>query len=132
MFHPTILQIPDAELLVMQVIWDAPKMLLSKQIIQKVQKEINSNWKVSTIRTLISRLIARGCLAVEQSGKERYYTALIDEQTCLREITEKFLFLHYSGSFYQMFISLAGEQLRQLTTEELQRLKQILSKLDMK
>jgi len=124
--------IPNAELQVMKVVWDASASLSARQIIQKIQKEINPAWKVATIRTLIDRLVAKGCLAVEQCSRERYYTATIDEQTYLEETTKKFLSQHYSGSFFQLFVLLVGDRLARLTTEEIQQVEYILSKLDVK
>lgn len=128
----TIPHIPDAELLVMQVIWNTPVSLSAKQIIQKIQKESRPDWKATTIRTLIDRLAAKGYLTVDQRGRERYYTAAMEKRTYLEEVTRKFLSLHYNGSFYQMFTLLKGDQLGQLTAEEMARFKHILSKLDVK
>lgn len=131
MTNSTIPHIPNAELQVMQVIWDAPVSLPVKQLIQEIQEE-NPNWKTSTIRTLIDRLVAKGCLAIHLCDKVRYYTALINKQAYLREVTKKFLLQHYSGSVPQMFILLKGDQLTRLTTEERQQIEVILTKLNVK
>lgn len=128
----TIPHIPNAELLVMQVIWNASVSLSARQIIQKIQKESRSDWKATTIRTLIDRLAAKGYLTVDQRGRERYYTAAMEKCTYLEEVTRKFLSLHFNGSFFQMFALLEGDRLTQLTAEEMARFKHILSKLDVK
>ena len=83
-------RIPDAELLVMQTVWDAPATLSIKQIIQKLQ-ENGSQWGTSTIRTLLDRLVKRNYLAVAKQGSERYYAVLVDEQTYLKQATSGFL-----------------------------------------
>lgn len=128
--HRSVLHIPDAELHVMQVIWDAPVPLSTTQIIQTVQKEINPAWKMPTIRTFLARLITKGYLTVESDSKERYYIAVIDEQAYLKSVTRKFLIQHRYDSLLEVFALMRGEQLMQLTDDDLQQLKHLLSMLD--
>ena len=128
--HRSVLHIPDAEFHVMQVIWDAPVPLSTTQIIQTVQKEINPAWKMPTIRTFLARLITKGYLTVESDSKERYYSAVIDEQAYLKSVTRKFLIQHHYDSLLEVFALMRGEQLTQLTDDDLQQLKHLLSMLD--
>lgn len=128
--HRSVLHIPDAEFHVMQVIWDAPVPLSTTQIIQTVQKEINPAWKMPTIRTFLARLITKGYLTVESDSKERYYIAVIDEQAYLKSVTRKFLIQHHYDSLLEVFALMRGEQLTQLTDDDLQQLKHLLSMLD--
>ena len=116
-------RIPDAELLVMQTVWDAPATLSIKQIIQKLQ-ENGSQWGTSTIRTLLDRLVKRNYLA---QGSERYYAVLVDEQTYLKQATSGFLSQHYKNSLFRLVSTLADGRLSQ---EELQNLEDIVSKLE--
>lgn len=119
-------RIPDAELLVMQTVWDAPATLSIKQIIQKLQ-ENGSQWGTSTIRTLLDRLVKRNYLAVAKQGSERYYAVLVDEQTYLKQVTSGFLSQHYKNSLFRLVSTLADGRLSQ---EELQNLEDIVSKLE--
>ncbi len=119
-------RIPDAELLVMQTVWDAPATLSIKQIIQKLQ-ENGSQWGTSTIRTLLDRLVKRNYLAVAKQGSERYYAVLVDEQTYLKQATSGFLSQHYKNSLLRLVSTLADGRLSQ---EELQNLEDIVSKLE--
>lgn len=119
-------RIPDAELLVMQTVWDAPATLSIKQIIQKLQ-ENGSQWGTSTIRTLLDRLVKRNYLAVAKQGSERYYAVLVDEQTYLKQATSGFLSQHYKNSLFRLVSTLADGWLSQ---EELQNLEDIVSKLE--
>lgn len=119
-------RIPDAELLVMQTVWDAPATLSIKQIIQKLQ-ENGSQWGTSTIRTLLDRLVKRNYLAVAKQGSERYYAVLVDEQTYLKQATSRFLSQHYKNSLFRLVSTLADGRLSQ---EELQNLEDIVSKLE--
>ena len=119
-------RIPDAELLVMQTVWDAPATLSIKQIIQKLQ-ENGSQWGTSTIRTLLDRLVKRNYLAVAKQGSERYYAVLVDEQTYLKQATSGFLSQHYNNSLFRLVSTLADGRLSQ---EELQNLEDIVSKLE--
>ena len=60
-------------------------------IIIKLQEERGSKWNVSTIRTLLTRLVDRGFLAVAVREKEHYYAVIVDEQTYLKQATKGFL-----------------------------------------
>lgn len=118
-------RIPDAELLVMQTIWDSPVTLTVKQIIARLQ-ENGSTWGTSTIRTLLDRLVKRHYLAVAKQGSDRYYAVLVDKQTYLKKATSGFLCQHFGNSVFQMVSTLADGR---LTKDELQTLEDIVSKL---
>lgn len=120
-------QLPAAQLKVMRVLWASPASLTAKQVINKLQEEEGSEWGVSTIRTLLTRLVKRGFLAVATQDKEHYYAVIIDEQTYLKQATKGFLSQHYKDSMFCMVSTFADGR---LTKEELQKLRDIMEKLE--
>ena len=62
--------------------------------------------------------------------KDRMCTAVIDEQAYLKSVTRKFLIQHRYDSLLEVFALMRGEQLTQLTDDDLQQLKHLLSMLD--
>ena len=127
MFSKENRRLPDAELLVMQVIWEAPDALSLNRIIDKLQQDGGPEWSVSTIRTLLGRLEKRGYLSVKKIDQERCYTALVSEQTYLKKATSGFLSQHYQNSIFRLVSTFADGR---LTKEELKELKDIVSKLE--
>lgn len=120
--------LPTAQLAVMRVLWDTPVALSVKQITSKLQQEKNGLiWNMSTVRTHLTRLTKRGFLAVAEKEKERYYAVMIDEQTYLKQATCTFLSEHYKNSIFCMVSTFADGR---LTQDELQELRDIMSKLE--
>ena len=55
-------------------------------------------WKPTTLLTFLSRLVAKGMLAVEKQGKGNLYRPLVDEKTYMHSEGQAFLDQLYGGS----------------------------------
>jgi len=82
-------QLPDAEFEIMQVIWNNPAPITSTQVDILVNRQ--KTWHISTVQTLLRRLVGRGFLSAEKNGKERLYTPLVSHDEYLRTETEIFM-----------------------------------------
>lgn len=81
-------RLPDAELMIMQAVWDcAPP--ASRADIQRI---VNARHPLATttILTLLSRLIQRGALRAEKQGRSNVYTPLFSRQQYLAAQSESF------------------------------------------
>lgn len=76
--------ITDAEWEVMRVVW-ANHHVTSKEVISILEDKMN--WKATTIKTLLGRLVEKGALSTEQEGKKFIYTALVAEGDTVRNYT---------------------------------------------
>lgn len=121
----TIQRLPDAELIVMQVIWSFPTALSGSRIVAEVQKK--EKWADTTISTMVTRLVNKGFLMTTKQGRKRYYAPLIDKQQYLRYATSGFLSRHYENSLSGLISTFANGRLSQ---EELEELEKIVSKLE--
>jgi len=67
----------------MQIIWNNPAPITSTQV-DLLLRELKT-WHISTVQTLLRRLVTRGFLSTEKSGKERLYTPLVslNEYICM-------------------------------------------------
>jgi len=81
-------QLPDAEFQIMQIIWNNPVPLTSAKV-ESLLKETKA-WHLSTVQTLLRRLVARNFLSPEKKGKEILYTPLVMHDEYLRVETEVF------------------------------------------
>nr|WP_319216956.1 CopY/TcrY family copper transport repressor [uncultured Trichococcus sp.] len=81
-------KITDAEWEVMRVVWTNGK-ATSREIISVLQKKMD--WKQTTIKTLIGRLVDKGLLATEPIGNKFIYSANVSEQESVGGATEDLL-----------------------------------------
>ena len=114
-------KISDAEWEVMKIIWKNDS-ITSTRIIKELQEK--TNWKASTIKTLINRLLNKEAINFTKEGKEYYYFSIISEEDCIREESEGFLNKVFNGSFNSMVINFVKSQ--KLTEDEINELKSIL------
>lgn len=71
-------KISDAELQVLQLLWDeAP--LGATEIASRVPD--SRSWSLATVKTLLSRLLAKGAIAAEPEGRRYRYRPLVERQT---------------------------------------------------
>ncbi|OIJ18683.1 penicillinase repressor [Anaerobacillus alkalidiazotrophicus] len=80
-------KITESEWEVMRVVWTL-KRVTSKEIITILQDK--KDWKPATTKTFIGRLVKKGMLNTEASGKRYLYTAAINEEETLKNLITGF------------------------------------------
>lgn len=91
-------RITDAELVVMQVFWQASEPLTVAELVQKL---CHTGWKMSTIKTLVRRLFAKGAIGADPV-EEHHYRPLISRQDYGVRATKKLLDTVYQGDAEEM------------------------------
>lgn len=82
------MKISDAELEVMQVIWDK-KIVTSNIVVKELE---HKNWKDNTIKTLIKRLENKGAIKIiNKTGKFYTYAPAINEEDYQKEQLQHFV-----------------------------------------
>lgn len=112
-------RLPEAELELMMIIWDAEKPITRTEI----EERMDSGRKVmpSTILTLLSRLEERGYVAREKRGKINYYTPLREKDSYLQETGRKVLKNLFGNSLSVFAAALYdGEPMSDVEIEKLQ------------
>lgn len=115
-------KIPDAELELMMIIWDADQPVTRAEIEEKLSddREVLPN----TILSLLTRLEKRGFVKKERNGKINYYSALVKKEPYLKEAGQGFLNRMFRGSLKNFAAALYdGEE---LTKEEAAELLEFL------
>ena len=115
-------QITEAEYEVMKIIWQNDS-IPSTKIINELQEK--TNWKASTIKTLINRLLNKEAISFTKKGKEYYYFSIVSEEECIREESESFLNKVFNGSLNSMVVNFVKSQ--KLTKDEIDELRAILN-----
>jgi BlaI family penicillinase repressor len=112
--------ISDAEWRVMKTVWSkSPR--TAHEIISALD---DTEWSPPTIRTLIGRLVKKGAVGYEKSGREYLYSALVDEEECIHSKRRSFIRRVYGGAVQPMFAHLLEDE--ELTPEELDALRELL------
>ena len=115
-------KISDSEWEVMKIIWQNDS-IPSTKIINELQEK--TNWKASTIKTLINRLLNKEAISFTKKGKEYYYFSIVSEEECIREESESFLNKVFNGSLNSMVVNFVKSQ--KLTKDEIDELRAILN-----
>ncbi|MHC1749315.1 MAG: BlaI/MecI/CopY family transcriptional regulator [Cellulosilyticaceae bacterium] len=115
-------QISDAELEVMKVLWNLGS-ATSSEIIEVLSK--TTSWKSKTIQTLITRLVGKGAIESEKvTGRVFRYKPCIEEERYLREANESFIKQLYNGSVKKMMMNFI--QHNKLSPKDIDELKKLL------
>ncbi|MBE7047616.1 MAG: BlaI/MecI/CopY family transcriptional regulator [Ruminococcaceae bacterium] len=114
------MNIGDAELEIMKVIWKANEPVTSLDIGKEVE---DKGWKKTTIATFLTRLVEKGALSAEKNGKLYYYSPLISEKEYRKSRTKNLIKTLYNGSVRDFAVALFEEQ--KLTDKDIAELRAI-------
>lgn len=76
------MSISNAEWEIMRVVWTKEE-TTSSQILEILEQKID--WTASTVKTLLKRLVDKGYLATQKSGKSFLYSALVSEEEAINQ-----------------------------------------------
>lgn len=116
-------KISDAEWEVMKIIWANPEITANK-IIEVFGED--ADWKPSTIKSLISRLLKKDAIGFKQVGKEYFYYPLVLEEECIKAESESFVKKVFNGSINSMILNFVKSD--KLTEKDIEELRSILEK----
>ena len=113
-------KISDSELEVVRVLWRAGDALPVTEIRESLQK--SRGWEATTVKTLISRLVAKGVLRQEKR-QVYYYSPLITEAEYNDWATHDLISRVYHGSARDLVAALVrSDGLSQADIDELRNL----------
>lgn len=116
----TNINIGDAELEIMKVVWKADEPIGSTAIGKAVEEK---GWKRTTIATFLARLVEKGALSAERRGKAWYYTPILTAKEYRKSQVKSLIKNLFDGSAQNLVASLFEEE--QLSDEEIKELKAI-------
>lgn len=111
-------RLPDAELEIMMVIWNAKDTVTSDYIMEKIDKK----WVKPTLLNLLNRLVIRKFVECEKIGKLNYYTAIVRKEDYIQKESKNFLKQMHQNSVLSLLASLyGGKKLSKKDVEELSK-----------
>ncbi len=113
--------ISEAEHQVMKIIWtDHP--IMASEIINILKEK--TDWKPKTIKTLINRLLTKGAIGFEKSGREYNYYPLMEEADFVKTESRLFVKRLFGGSMKPMLVSMVEND--DLTLEDIDELRKYI------
>ena len=111
-------KISDSELEVMKLLWRAGEALPVTEIRETLQR--TKGWEATTVKSLVSRLVAKGALSQEKRNVY-YYTPLISERDYNDWATHSLIRRLYNGSARELVAALVHSE--GLTEQDLDELR---------
>lgn len=94
----------EAELEIMQVIWNSSSPVTSNHILSELQEK--RKWQLSTLMTSLSRLSGKGFVSCDRSTGRNLYTSLVSENDYKTGASRHFLKQLYNNSIQNMIATL--------------------------
>lgn len=117
------MQISDAEWVVMNLIWSTSP-IEATEVIDHVAAD--NGWSAATVKTMLHRLVRKGALLTEQSGKKYLYTPAVRRDACVRQASRSFLERVFGGDATPALIHFV--KIANLTDEDIAEIRAMLDK----
>jgi BlaI family transcriptional regulator, penicillinase repressor len=120
-------QISESEAKVMDVLWRAPEAPLSTEQIYDALLA-TEEWHISTVKTLLARLVKKGAIRAEADGRRFLYLPLVSRDAYVSAESRSFLKRMFDGKVAPLVSHFATQQ--KLTKRDLRELRRLLDELD--
>jgi predicted transcriptional regulator len=101
-------KLPDAEFDIMKVVWAYEPPITANMIMKHHGN--GEGWKVQTAISLLLRLVERGFLRTEKTGKERTYFPTVNKEDYLKFETGNFMKQFHNNSFLNLVTTLYDDE----------------------
>lgn len=120
-----IKRLPDAELEIMQIVWEAGEPVSSSYILEQQGQR---KWVLATLMTVLARLTEKGFLVCEKQGRNNLYYAAILEDDYKKSEGKTILEKLYGNSFKNLVTSLYSSEA--IDKSDLEDLRKFLDELE--
>jgi predicted transcriptional regulator len=101
-------RITDAELDVMEVLWAADQPLTATDIADRVGSE--RGWSLATVKTMLSRLVAKGAITHREDGRRFLYSPAIERDAYVSRESRRLVDRLFGGRLSPLVAQLAEEE----------------------
>lgn len=116
----------EAELEIMQVIWDSEGPVTSNYILKELQGR--RKWQLSTLMTSLTRLADKGFVSCDRSSGSNLYTFVISENEYKTGASRRFLEKLYNNSLQNMVATLYNN--KAIKSSDVEELRNFLDELE--
>lgn len=122
----TLKKLGEAELEIMQVIWDSGNPVTSNYILKELPEQ--RSWRLSTLMTSLARLTDKGFICCDRSTGRNLYTSIISENEYKTGASKHFLEKLYNNSIQNMITALYNN--KEIKNSDIEELRDFLDKLE--
>ena len=122
----TLKKLGEAELEIMQVVWNSGNPVTSNYILKELQER--RNWQLSTLMTSLARLVDKGFISCDRSTGSNLYTSVISENEYKSGASKHFLEKLYNNSIQNMIATLYNN--REIKNSDIEELRDFLDELE--
>jgi len=119
------IRISDAELEVMEALWASPAPLTSSEVADRLPPK--RGWSIGTIKTMLSRLTAKGAVDYREEGRRYLYSAAVARDAYVGKESRRFVDQLFGGRLSPLVARLAEEDA--LDEEDIAAIEAILKEL---
>ena len=116
----------EAELEIMQVIWNSKGPVTSNYILKELQGR--RKWQLSTLMTSLARLADKGFVSCDRSSGSNLYTSVISENEYKTVASRRFLEKLYNNSLQNMVATLYNN--KAIKSSDVEELRNFLDELE--
>ena len=117
-------KISEAELVVMEALWECAPQTANDVADRVVERR---GWSLQTVKTLLSRLMAKDMIAADQDGRRFLYRPLIQRDDYVASESGRLVNRLFGGRISPLVAQLASQD--QLTADDIAELEDILKGL---
>jgi predicted transcriptional regulator len=117
-------RIGDAEYAVMEVLWDAAP-LTAAEVAERVPAE--RGWSIRTVKTMLSRLLAKGVLTHEEDGRRYLYRPAVRREDYVQQESRRLIDRMFGGRLTPLVAHLA--QRDQLSKGDIEEIEALLKEI---
>lgn len=118
-------RLSDAEWDVMEVLWSADQPLTATDIAERIPAE--RDWSLATVKSLLSRLLAKKALKPAKDGRRFLYSPAIERDPYVADESKRFVDRLFGGKLSPLFAHLADEE--SLDADDIARIEALLKEL---
>ena len=119
------MRISDAELEVMEVLWDSAEPLTATDVAGRIGAE--RDWSLATVKTMLSRLTAKGAIRFREEGRRYLYSAAIARDSYVGKESRRFVDQLFGGRLSPLVARLAEQHA--LDEQDIAAIEAILKEL---
>ncbi len=101
------MKLTDSEWLVMNALWERQP-ATARQIAENLPDEVQ--WAYTTLKTVLSRLVEKKCIAEEKVGNTSQYTSILSQKKARKSAFSKLMDQAFDGAFGSMLHFLIDDQ----------------------
>ena len=118
-------RITDAELDVMEALWEAAEPLTTAEVADRIGS--GRGWSLATVKTMLSRLAAKGVISHREDGRRFLYSAALGREAYVGRESKRFVERLFGGRLSPLVARLAEEDA--LDDEDIAAIEALLKEL---